>query len=212
MRMKPNVLPIVVMTLTLLAGMSGLARAQDAAAGEASFAICKTCHGQNGEGQQALNAPALAGQLDWYLARQLQNFKAGIRGAHEKDIYGSQMRPMALTLADDNAVKNVAAYIAKLPATKVVSTLGGDAAKGKAAYVVCATCHGQKGEGNLALNSPRLNNQHDWYLLRQIQNFKAGIRGKHPKDIYGAQMAPMVMTLANEEAMKNVIAYINSLQ
>ncbi len=208
MRMKPIVLPILVMILTFMAGMSDLAQAQ----GEASFQICKTCHGQNGEGQKALNAPALAGQPDWYLVRQLQNFKAGIRGAHEKDVYGSQMRPMALTLADDNAVKNVAAYIKTLPAAKVKNTLGGDAAKGKTLYVVCATCHGQKAEGNLALNSPRLNNQHDWYLLRQIQNFKAGIRGKHPKDVYGAQMMPMAATLADETAMKDVIAYINSLQ
>ena len=142
----------------------------------------------------------------------MQNFKAGIRGADAKDIYGSQMRPMSLTLADDAAVKNVVAYIASLPAAKVKGTLGGDAAKGKALYVVCATCHGQKAEGLTPLNGPRLNNQHDWYLLRQIKNLKDGIRGKHPKDIYGAQMAPMSATLANEQAMKDVIAYMNSLQ
>lgn len=209
--MKPIVLPILGMILTLIAGVSGPAQAQDAAAGEASFVICKTCHGPNGEGQKALNAPALAGQFDWYIVRQLQNFKAGIRGAHKDDIYGSQMRPMAMTLADDNAVKNVASYIKTLPNANAPTTLGGDAAKGKPLYVVCSTCHGQKAEGNLALNSPRLNNQHDRYLLRQIKNFKAGIRGKHPKDVYGMQMGPMAMTLADDTAMKNVIAYINSL-
>ncbi len=209
--MKPIVLPIIGMILTLIAGVSGPVQAQDAAAGEASFVICKTCHGPNGAGQQALNAPALSGQSDWYLVRQLQNFKVGIRGAHAQDVFGSQMRPMALTLADDNAVKNVAAYITKLPAAKAPATLGGDAAKGKALYVVCSTCHGQKAEGNLALNSPRLNNQHDWYLLRQIQNFKAKIRGGNPEDIYGAQMVGMAAILADEEAMKNVIAYIISL-
>lgn len=211
MRMKPMVLPVICLTAMLLAAMSHPALAQDTAAGEASFQICKTCHGQKGEGQLALNAPSLAGQHGWYLERQLQNFKAGIRGADAKDIYGSQMRPMSLTLADDAAVKNVVAYIKTLPAPKAKTTLGGDAAKGKALYVVCATCHGQKAEGLLPLNGPRLNNQHDWYLLRQIKNFKEGIRGKHPKDIYGAQMVPMSMTLADEEAMKNVIAYINSL-
>jgi cytochrome c oxidase subunit II len=89
--------------------------------------------------------------------------------------------------------------------------LDGDAAKGQPLYVVCATCHGQKAEGNATLNAPRLIQQHDWYLLRQLQNFKAGIRGKDPKDTYGAQMQPMAMTLADEAAMKNVIAYILSL-
>lgn len=209
MRMKSVVLPIICLLIAWFTAMP--AQAQDTAAGEASFQICKTCHGQRGEGQQALNAPALAGLPDWYLVRQLQNFKDGIRGADGKDIYGSQMRPMSLTLANDDAVKNVAAYIKTLSAAKAKPTLGGDADKGKALYVVCATCHGQKGEGQLALNSPRLNHQHDWYLLRQLKNFKEGIRGKHPKDVFGAQMVPMAMTLADEEAMKNVIAYINSL-
>ena len=212
MRMKPHVcLPMICLLIVLLASLHRPALAQDAAAGEAAFQICKTCHGQQGEGQQALNAPALAGQFDWYLERQLQNFKAGIRGADPKDIYGAQMRPMSLTLADDAAIKNVVAHIKTLPEAKPPSTLGGDAAKGKALYTVCATCHGQKAEGQLVLNAPRLNNQQDWYLLRQLQNYKAGIRGRHPKDIYGAQMSPMAMTLVDEQAMKDVIAYINSL-
>jgi cytochrome c oxidase subunit 2 len=207
MRMKP----LVCLMVMSLAGMISCAQAQDLAAGEASFQICKTCHGQNGEGQQTLNAPVLAGQSDWYVVRQLQNFKAGIRGTHAQDTYGAQMRPMSMTLADDNAVKNVAAYIQTLPAAKAKPTLDGDAAKGQPLYVVCATCHGQKAEGNATLNAPRLNHQPDWYLLRQLQNFKAGIRGKHPQDTYGAQMQPMSMILPDEAAMKNVIAYIISL-
>ena len=131
--------------------------------------------------------------------------------ADAKDVYGSQMRPMSMTLADDNAIKNVVAYIQTLPVAKPQPTLDGDAAQGKSLYMVCATCHGQKAEGNVALNAPRLNNQHDWYLLRQLQNFKAGIRGKHPQDTYGMQMQAMSNTLADDAAMKNVIAYILSL-
>ena len=79
-----------------------------------AYAICQACHGAQGEGNKALNAPKLAGQQDWYLVRQLQNFKAGIRGTHAKDMFGMQMRPMAMTLANDAAVNNVAAYIASL--------------------------------------------------------------------------------------------------
>ena len=211
MRLKLPVWSLACAMVLLLTGMHHSAQAQDAAAGQASYAICQTCHGQNGEGLVALNGPALAGQFDWYIERQLKNFKAGIRGAHPKDTYGSQMRPMSMTLADDAAIKNVAAHIKRLKAPTPKATLDGDAAKGKALYAVCATCHGQKGEGMLPLNSPRLTNQHDWYLLRQLKNFKAGIRGKDPKDTFGAQMVPMAMTLADEQAMKDVIAYINSL-
>ena len=62
--------------------------AGDAAAGKTLYATCAACHGQQAEGTEALHAPKLAGQEEWYLVRQLQNFKAGIRGADKKDTYG----------------------------------------------------------------------------------------------------------------------------
>ena len=196
---------------TMLAAATGV-QAQDLAAGEAAFQVCKTCHGQNGEGQQALNAPQLAGLPTWYLERQLNNYKSGIRGADPKDVYGAQMRPMSMTLANEQAVKNVSAYIASLPVTQPANTVGGDVAKGQAAYRVCATCHGQNAEGNAALNAPRLSALNDWYMVRQLQNYKSGIRGKHPQDTYGKQMAPMSMTLANDQAIKDVVSYIITLK
>jgi cytochrome c553 len=44
--------------------------------------------------------------------RQIKNFKAGIRGTKSGDTYGAQMRPMAMILADDKSINDVAAYIA----------------------------------------------------------------------------------------------------
>ena len=44
----------------------------------------------------------------------LQNFKKGVRGADSNDSYGQQMRPMAMILADDAAINNVATYISTL--------------------------------------------------------------------------------------------------
>ena len=63
---------------------------------------------------EALNAPALAGQEEWYVIRQLQNFKNGIRGTNPKDTFGMQMAPMAQTLPNDQAIEDVAAYIKSL--------------------------------------------------------------------------------------------------
>lgn len=88
----------------------------------------------------------------------------------------------------------------------------GNAEKGKAYYAVCQTCHGPKAEGNQALNSPNLQGLQDWYMIRQIKNFKEGIRGTHPKDMYGAQMKAMTGTLANDQAIEDVVAYIKSLK
>ena len=65
------------------------------------------------EGGSAL-AEALAGREEWYLRRQLQNFKSGARGSDSRDTYGLQMAPMAQLLADDQAIADVVAYIATL--------------------------------------------------------------------------------------------------
>ncbi len=68
----------------------------------------------DGKGLEALNAPNLVSLQDWYIVRQLKNFRDGLRGVDAKDVYGMQMRPMALTLADDQAVEDVTAYIVSL--------------------------------------------------------------------------------------------------
>ena len=54
----------------------------DAVEGAKLFQMCAACHGQSGEGSQNLNTPASAGQSQWYVKQQLNNFRAGIRGSH----------------------------------------------------------------------------------------------------------------------------------
>ena len=198
--------------LTLILGI-GLAlnayAAGDSAKGKASFAVCQACHGANGMGNKALNAPRIAGQEPWYLERQLKNFKGGIRGADPKDTYGMQMRPMALTLSNDQAVSDMAAFLSSMPrSAPAASSVKGDVAVGKTAYMICQACHGPTGGGNKALNTPRLTGLQDWYIVRQLKNFKSGARGTKAGDTYGMQMRPMAMTLANDEVINNVAAYI----
>jgi len=87
----------------------------DVAAGSARYtSICIACHGPDGKGNQALNAPTLRSQADWYMLAQLEKFKSGMRGAHPSDMSGSQMRAMAMTLPDSQAMKDVVAYIRTL--------------------------------------------------------------------------------------------------
>ena len=93
---------------------AGSFAAGDAERGKTLYATCGACHGANAEGLEALNAPALAGQEEWYIVRQLQNFKNGIRGTNPRDTYGMQMAPMAQLLPDDQAMQDVAAYITSL--------------------------------------------------------------------------------------------------
>lgn len=191
--------------------LASVAQAADPAAGKAAYAVCSACHGAEGLGNRAMNAPKIAGQEAWYTKRQLAAYQAGHRGTAPGDTYGAQMRPMAMAVADPVAVENLAAYIESLPAPKPESTVTGDAAKGKTAYAVCAACHGANAEGNEAMGGPKLAGQNDWYLARQVQNYQKNLRGYHPKDTFGRQMKPMSMTLTSEQALNDVLAFINSL-
>jgi len=83
----------------------------DVAHGKKLYANCASCHGAKGEGNQALNAPALAARSDWYLATQLANYQKGLRGVDARDAYGAQMRAIVSTLPDEKAVADVVAYI-----------------------------------------------------------------------------------------------------
>ena len=178
--------------------------------GKASFALCSACHGSQGEGLAALNAPKLSGQDPGYLKQQLHNYQLGRRGIHEDDVYGKQMAPMAATLSDETIIDNVIAYIGTLPDTPAPATVDGDVKRGAKLYALCANCHGKDGLG-IQMNAPRQAGISDWYLLNQLKNFKEGLRGQHPEDLDGKQMRFMAQTLQDDQAMRDVVAYINTL-
>ncbi len=185
----------------------------DAAAGKQLYAVCAACHGVQAEGNPALHAPKLSGLGDWYLQRQLKNYKQGTRGTHDKDVFGKMMAPIAATLADDAAIDNVSAYIKTLPDNPAPATVKGNANDGKRLYVsTCGTCHGPGGQGVQAMNAPALKGMSDWYLVTQLKNFKQGVRGAHPQDMYGPQMTLMSKTLTDERAINDLVAYINALK
>ena len=185
--------------------------AGNASIGAAQYGVCAACHGPQGQGVSAMNAPKIAGQSDWYLKRQIMSYKNGLRGVHQDDVFGQQMKGMVATLANEVAVDNVVAHIMTLPDNPTAATIEGDLDNGKHIYNVCAYCHGGDGMGKQALNAPRLAGGSDWYLARQLDNFKTGVRGAHRKDYYGYQMALMGITLRDEKAINDVIAYINTL-
>lgn len=184
----------------------------DVHVGQTLYTVCAGCHGQQGEGNAALQAPRLSGLDSRYLERQLKYYKTGVRGAHEQDKSGQQMAAMTAGLADDNAIRDVTAYIGTLDSKPALATVKGDLRRGQSYYASCAGCHGAKGQGNYATNAPRLAGQHDWYVAQQIENFKLGIRGSHTDDLYGRQMIMMAKVLQNETAIADLVAYINSLE
>lgn len=185
----------------------------NATKGKAIYMTCATCHGQNAEGMQALGAPALANQEPYYLKQQLQNFRTNKRGSHAEDVFGAQMQPFAKTL-DSDGIMDVIAYIKTMPAVKVETTVTeGNVEAGKNYYnMICGACHGTGAVGIEALFSPKLVGMQDWYLERQLNNFRAGIRGTESGDTYGAQMQQIAVAIPDDQTVKDVVAYINSLQ
>jgi len=188
------------------------APASDVAAGKASYALCVVCHGANGEGNVAMKAPMLAGQEAWYLKAQLEGFRSGLRGAADGDSYGMQMRPIAQIIGATPTEENLIAYIVSLPLQTPRPTIVGDIPAGKAAYEACALCHGRNAEGNQKLSAPRLAGRDDWYLVRQLHNYQSGRRGYDREDIFGTQMRAMAATLASDQAINDVVAFIATLE
>jgi cytochrome c553 len=185
-------------------------RAQDIARGRQLFQLCAQCHGDAGEGNVRYQAPAIGGLEPWYLERQLVKFKQGARAYHHDDASGLQMRPMVRALRSDADLQAVVAYVARLTPPPASTTIEGDPGRGKAAYATCVACHGDRGQGNQALNAPKLAGQADWYVAAQLRKFKAGLRGTHPNDPTGALMRPMAMPVP-DDAIPDLVAYIRTL-
>jgi len=201
-------------TLAVLAGLgpltAGAARPADPVMPDAKYVYCTTCHGVNTGGNLVIEAPRLSGLDAWYVERQLHAFKKGWRGVHPEDDGGHEMRPMAAALTDQE-IAEVAEYVDAVDSAPPAVTVDGDAKRGEALYASCAACHGADAAGNEALASPSLAGLNDWYLLRQLEKFKAGVRGNHPDDSYGQQMRAAAGLLADRQAMADVVRYITTL-
>jgi len=205
---------VLALCAAALSGGCGADNRAGVARGKELFETCVPCHGKNGGGSLALRVPAIAGLPDWYLEASLEKYMKDIRGAHPDDLDGHRMRPMARTLYRPGDVQSVAGYVSSMPKPGVEDEpgAGGDPVAGRAHYEgVCVACHGPAGEGNKDMGSPPLTGQADWYLVAQILKFKHGMRGAHPEDITGAQMAAMAAVLPDTAAVRDVAAYIRTL-
>lgn len=175
------------------------------------YKLCSACHGERGEGNPDLQAPRIAGLPAWYVRAQLEKFQSGLRGYDPRDTAGLQMRPMARALTRDEDIEAMAAYVAGLDGPPAAPRVEGDAKRGQTLYAPCTACHGPDGAGNEALKAPPLAGQADWYVVEQLRKYREGIRGTQPQDALGMQMRAMSMTLSDEQAMRDVAAYIRSL-
>jgi cytochrome c553 len=195
-------------------GLSGCGTGTSDAAtrGKELFETCVPCHQQDGSGSSEFGAPNIAGMKQWYVEAQLNKFRGGVRGMQFNDTEGMRMRPMALSLLSEDDVKSVAHYVETLPPVPHGSSLGGDPKAGEALYATCSSCHGDDGSGKVEVKAPRIAGTDDWYLATQIRKFKTGVRGANPKDTEGRLMRTIARTVPNEDALRNVLAYVETLK
>jgi cytochrome c oxidase subunit II len=175
------------------------------------FAYCTVCHGAEGNGNVAIRAPKIAGLDAAYLTRQLEAFRVGWRGMHADDRQGREMSFVALTLADDSTLARAVAFVGTLEPKTPARSVDGNARRGAKHYEPCAACHGERAQGNAELQAPALAGQSDWYLVAQLEGYRAGWRGIDPADTAGTQMRAMAAALPNKKSIADVVAYIVSL-
>lgn len=169
---------VIVASIYMLAfaSISHAAEGGNAAAGKAKTAACVACHGVDGNGGADPTWPKLAGQNPEYLAKQLVDFKSGVRK-------NPIMNGMAAGLTPQD-INNIAAYYAAQkikPGAAGSKELahqgeriyrGGNAKMGVSA---CMSCHGPSGHG-IPPRFPRVSAQTAAYTERQLLDFKASRR------------------------------------
>lgn len=163
--------------------------------GDASRSIgaCIGCHGSEGN-SDVLIYPNLSNQHPEYIAKQLLNFKNKSRVNYAMNQFAGAMTEddiadMAAYFKDPAAVANVAPR-----KVMPVAAITEEVIAGKAKAASCAACHGADGNSPVAIY-PKLAGQSADYIVKQLQEFKAGTR-KDPV------MAPMAAALSEQDMLE----------
>lgn len=147
--------------------------------GAEAFVICQGCHKRGATGTASGVYPRLAGQHVTVLIEQMTDIRSGKR-----------QNPKMVPFADEHVlttqeIADIAVYLQSLPIPANLGRGPGNAlAHGKALYNRdCATCHGDRGEGNAERFYPLVAGQHFKYLLREAHFIRDGNRGNANPDM-----------------------------
>jgi cytochrome c553 len=168
-------------------------KAGNPAKGKELVATCSACHGENGIGTAA-NFPSLAGQLQTYLYKQIEDYSNG-------DRQDPMMEGFAKMLSKQDAADLTAWYtsqpVAEKPASPVVYEQAERLAKqgdSERQLPPCAVCHGRNGQGD-KMDIPALAGQSAQYTSATLNAFKTGNRHN---DIY-SRMRLIAKSLTDHE-------------
>lgn len=178
---------------------------QAVSAGTGQAWSCASCHGAAGEGN--LSTPRLAGQPAAYLAKQLEDFRSGLR-------HNESMAFVARALSDEDIAKLARYYAGIELRAKLAPSLGGNLERGKliaekgdwkSNVPACFQCHGMNGEG-VAPGFPALAGQQPDYIFAQLAAWHAGERKNSPQ-----KLMDDVARRMNPDDMRAVSDYLGSM-
>ncbi len=188
---------------TCFAGTPPLADPVAAVAAPPASAVCRPCHGLDGNGA-APGFPRLAGLTEAYIAKQLADFASGKR-PHEV------MSGIAGKLSVEE-IADVSRHFASLPRSNEAPIDAAAAASGRDLFLDgnentgvpgCSGCHGA--EGNGTHRAPSLAGQRPEYLMQQLRWFRDGARVNDPSGM----MKAIAERLTDDEA-KALSAYLSA--
>lgn len=183
----------------------------DPEAGQAKAGLCAGCHGADGNSATGM-FPRLAGQYGDYIVKQIRDFQRGHRANNEV------MAGMAGTIASVQDAKDIGAYFEsqKIAEQPVLPPNPDLVRHGERIFVDgnddtgvygCINCHGPKGVGRAPDISqfPRLVGQHKDYIVKQLQDFRAGTRSNDP----AGMMSDIARKLSDDE-IQAVAEYLSA--
>ena len=136
------------------------------------FDTCAACHGDNGRGASDGSIPAIAGQPEAVIVKQIVDFRYDARFSIRMQHFVDHHH---LAAAQDLA--DVAGYVSRLPPRQVSPASAGPDPLAQSLFAtMCAACHGARGEGKASARAPRLAGQHAQYLDEQLHDAAEGRR------------------------------------
>ncbi|MFQ5469115.1 MAG: c-type cytochrome [Gammaproteobacteria bacterium] len=171
--------------------------------GKGDVPACTSCHGEHGEGNDALGTPRLVGQVYQFIVKQLTDFGTCSNPedhstCKRQDTTMFVMNTNALGLSEQDRI-DIAAFVSTwdadfqpsdLKALEAGGTEIGVSYRGKAlvnygdtdkGIPACRSCHGYNGRGVDPI-FPLIGLQKYVYITNQLKNWRSGARHNDPHE------------------------------
>lgn len=164
---------------------------------------CSSCHRANASGNPLRMVPALAGQREAYLIKQLADFAEREREAPQMHAVVSQA-----SLNEPQAWADLAAYLSQLPVTRLPQRgKGRNSGEGAALFEQqCVECHDADARGDNDGFVPSLRDQHYSYLVTQMRS----LADSHRKNVDPELMG--FIEKLDDQQMRALADYLSGLR